>query len=77
MSAKLETMKSEALHLAPRERLELANTLLASVEPESSDANAAAWETEIRRRIAEFDAGRVESIPGQDVFDDLDRRLGR
>jgi putative addiction module component (TIGR02574 family) len=30
-----------------------------------------AWEEEIRRRLAEYDAGAVRSIPASDVFAEL------
>ena len=77
MPASLRSLESEALHLAPEERLQLAHALLASVEPGASAASEVAWHTEITRRIAEFDAGRITPIPGQVVFDALDRRLAR
>jgi putative addiction module component (TIGR02574 family) len=77
MPASLQSLKSDALHLAPEERLQLASVLLASVEPIASDASETAWDAEIRRRIAEFDAGRLVTVPGKNVFGALDRKLAR
>jgi putative addiction module component (TIGR02574 family) len=50
-----------ALQLAPRERAELVEALTASLD--GSDLGEA-WESEIRKRIADVDAGRVKSVPG-------------
>jgi len=77
MPATLQSLKSDALHLAPEERLQLAGVLLASVEPVASDASESAWDAEIRRRIAEFDAGQLVTIQGKNVFEALDRKLAR
>ena len=54
--------------LPPDQRLALAYRLLASVEPAPDPDAEAAWEAEIARRIAEFDAGEVEAIPAAEVF---------
>jgi putative addiction module component (TIGR02574 family) len=58
------------------ERARLAALLLASIEPSEAD-NAAAWDEEVARRAAELDAGHVQSIPVDEVFAALDRRLQR
>jgi len=34
-----------------------------------------AWESEIRQRIADVDAGRVEPVPGEQVFSRIEQRL--
>lgn len=36
-----------------------------------------AWSVEIRRRIADFDSGRVPGVPAAEVFSRLRQRLGR
>jgi len=36
---------------------------------------AAAWEEEVRRRIEELDAGRLESRPAEEVFEEARSRL--
>ena len=33
------------------------------------------WEDEIRRRVGDLDSGRVEPLPGEDVFSRLEQRL--
>jgi putative addiction module component (TIGR02574 family) len=61
-----------ALQLAPRERAELVEALTASLD--GSDLGDA-WESEISQRIADVDAGRVEPVPGEQVFSRIERRL--
>src|SRR6478735_7778712 len=61
-----------ALQLAPRERAELVEALTASLD--GSDLGEA-WESEIRQRIADVDAGRVEPLPGEQVFSRIEQRL--
>jgi len=34
-----------------------------------------AWESEIRQRIADVDAGRVQPVPGEQVFSRIEQRL--
>ena len=62
-----------AFLLPPEERAKLAERLIASLErnPEVEKA----WEEEIRRRIAEFDAGRIETTPAGTVFEGARGRL--
>lgn len=73
----METLIAEAVQLPPDQRLTLANKILSSVEPEVSAETEAAWDLEIRDRIARYDAGGVKSVPASEVFAELDRRLGR
>jgi len=68
MPDSLETISREALVLPPDQRVALAHRLLASVEPAPESGTEAAWGTEIRRRIAQFDAGESQPIPAGEVF---------
>jgi len=69
MSSTLESLTAEALKLSAEERAELAERLITSVEPPAPLHPA--WEAEIARRIADLDAGRTQSIPGEQVFAEL------
>lgn len=61
-----------ALTLSERERAELASSLIDSLDP-TVDADAElAWQQEIARRLEEVDAGKVKTIPWDEV-----RRKGR
>jgi putative addiction module component (TIGR02574 family) len=71
MSATLEDLKARALQLAPPDRDELIRTLIESIdgEPEGTPEEIAqAWDEEISRRIADFEAGKTKSIPAEEVF---------
>ncbi len=71
MAATLDTLSHDALILPPDQRLTLACRLLTSVEPEPAAGVAAAWETEIGRRISRFDAGESQPVPAGEVFANL------
>jgi putative addiction module component (TIGR02574 family) len=71
MSATLEDLKARALQLAPSDRDELIRTLIESIdgEPEGTPEEIArAWEEEISRRIADFEAGKTKGVPAEEVF---------
>ena len=54
--------------LAPRDRERLVDQLLESLnEPAAAELNAA-WETEIERRLAEYDRGDVQAVDAEEVF---------
>ena len=49
------------------DRAELAGLLLESIEEPSDEGVEEAWAAEIERRMAEFRAGRVKTIPWSEV----------
>ena len=58
----LATLRSEALRLTEKERAELAQDLMKSLDA-PADADAAdAWDKEISRRLDEIDAGTAKLI---------------
>ncbi|MCP5521794.1 MAG: addiction module protein [Verrucomicrobiales bacterium] len=71
----VEMIVAEAVQLPPDHRLTVAHRILRSVEPEPSTEVEAAWDSEIRERIARYDAGEVHGVPASEVFAELDRRL--
>ena len=71
MTKAAKAVLAEALRLGEHERAELAAEVLASLDgPADADADAA-WEAEIRRRIAAIDAGEIELEP----WDAVKRRI--
>lgn len=68
MSMTIEALSHEALVLPPAQRLSLACTLIESVEADDAPSADAAWDAEIRARIARFDRGETSGIPAADVF---------
>ena len=73
MSRTYQEIVSEAMKLPPQERADLADRLWISVDTPA--AVAAAWDAEIERRIAQLDAGEVETIPFEQVIADLRTKL--
>lgn len=68
MPATLDALSQDALVLPPDQRVTLAYRLLASVEPDPEPGADAAWEAEIARRIARFNAGESQAVPAAEVF---------
>lgn len=62
-----------AMQLSPNKRADLAEKLWVSVD--TPEAIAAAWEEEIDHRVAQLDAGEVETVPAEQVFAELHARL--
>ena len=74
MANLVEELSSQARKLPAADRVRLAEELLASVY-EPDDEVEAAWEEEIRLRIADIDAGTAKLIPAEEVFAQVRRLL--
>jgi putative addiction module component (TIGR02574 family) len=77
MAMPLHEVEATALELSLRERAQLITRLVQSLDDPATDDPTrvgSAWGDAIRRRIAEIDAGTVESIPAERVFADLRAR---
>ena len=64
---KAEAIRREALSLTARERAELAEQLLASLDALSEDEVAQMWLHEAARRAEELDRGLIKRISADDV----------
>ena len=71
----VQELSRQARSLSPEERVQLAEEILATVH-EQDEATDAAWDAEIKRRIAEIDNGTAKLIPAEEVFAKL-RRLSK
>ena len=67
MSRTFTDVWKEAAELSEEDRAALAGLLIESLEGEPDPDIEAAWAAEIARRVAELDAGTVESIPWERV----------
>jgi len=72
MSAAVKQVLEAALKLHPEEREQLIEELSASLD--ATDLGEY-WETEIKRRIDDVDAGRVKTVPAEEVFARLEQRF--
>lgn len=61
-------LSQRARQLAPEDRARLAQELLASLEGELAPEVDAAWDAELRKRVAEVEAGAVKLVPADEVF---------
>ena len=77
MAALFKDLEAQVLALPERERTVLAARLLDSLETTldgSPESIAIAWDEEIARRVADFEAGRTEGIPYEQVRAEIGRR---
>lgn len=74
MANHIEELSSQARKLTAADRVRLAEELLVSVR-EPKDEVEAAWDEEIRLRIADIDAGTAKLIPAEEVFTQVRRLL--
>lgn len=66
MSSNFTSLEAEALKLPPEERAALADHLLASLAAERDIDDA--WATEVERRVAEIEAGRMALVPAEQAI---------
>jgi putative addiction module component (TIGR02574 family) len=57
----------QALTLDERDRASIAGALIESLETEVDPEGEQMWDAEIRRRVAELEAGSVQTIPWSEV----------
>ncbi len=74
MTTLVDELSQRALELPPEEPVRLAERLLATVHEVDAEVDAA-WDEEIKRRLAEIDNGTVKLIPGEQVFAEVRRIL--
>ena len=53
--------------LTEAERVELANMLYETLDPEAAGHYEAEWKPELEQRIEELDSEKVESVPWEEV----------
>ena len=72
MTRAVEELYEEASHLPVEDRAELAGRLLESIDAPDEGVEEA-WATEVERRMADYRAGRVKTIPWSEVRAHLHR----
>ncbi len=68
MPTALEAISHQALVLPPDQRMELARTLIESVEGSDCESPEEAWNDQILRRLQRYHDGETQGIPAADVF---------
>src|SRR5450432_2214393 len=75
MSAAAKEIVEAALKLDPQVRAEVAEEILGSLEDSSYGELSPEWEAELDRRADDIDKGRVQVIPAEEVFAEIEGLL--
>ncbi|MEO8382277.1 MAG: addiction module protein [Acidobacteriota bacterium] len=73
MTRAVEVLYEQASQLSEEDRAELAGKLLESIDDPADEGVEEAWAAEIERRLADYRAGRVKTIPWSEVRAQLHR----
>lgn len=68
MTATFDILAGQAMVLPPAQRLNLARTLIESVDGTEDSSPEAAWDAEIRARLDKYLSRESPSVPAADVF---------
>ncbi len=75
MPMKVKEIEQEALRLSSHERALLVEHLIGSLEPEDDPEAERSWIEEAERRYQDYKAGKVKTIPAEQVFKDARMKL--
>ena len=68
MDARFEEIVASALKLPERERVRLAQDLIASLDKDVDPDVEALWLAEAERRLKELRSGKVRGVPADEAF---------
>lgn len=77
MSVVVDKVVDEALSLPVEARVNLVEKLLASLNPPTQAEIDRLWAEEAERRVSEIDKGKVELVPGEEVFAKIHKKYQR
>jgi len=75
MTAATTKLADKLLSLPCEDRIYLVDKLLISLNAPSKEEVDKAWAEESERRIDEIESGNVQTIPGEQVFREIRKRL--
>lgn len=75
MTAAKTKLEDKLLSLPCEDRIYLVEKLLKSLNAPSREEIGKAWAEESERRIDELESGKVQAIPGEQVFKEIRKRL--
>ena len=76
MTDALKDLVRQAKELSPEERARLAEVMLESLQDAPIAEIEAAWETEVRERVAAYDRGEIRPVSAEEVFAEARRLAG-
>ena len=71
-----DELMDEAMSLTVELRAQLIDKLLKSLNPAQVEIDKL-WAVEAERRVAEIEAGKVQPVPGEEVFEKIRKRLNQ
>ena len=77
MSTTTAEIEAKIRALSPDEKVDLIRSLIAELDGPADTDVGAAWVKEAQRRHREIVEGKVQSVPGDQVFANLRERLKR
>lgn len=77
MMPTLESLLADAARLPTAQRIQLMEALWDTLPADALPPLSDEWNEEIQRRSDEFDAGRVETIPWEQIKAEAIRRAGQ
>jgi putative addiction module component (TIGR02574 family) len=75
MTAATTKLEEKILSLPYEDRIYLVEKLLKSLNSPSPEEIDKAWAEESERRINEIESGKVQTIPGEQVFQEIRKRI--
>jgi len=76
MSSSTRKLDEQVASLPQKERARLALKLIESLDPGTDEDAEELWLDEADRRLAEYDAGNIESRPVDEVLSEIKSKLG-
>jgi putative addiction module component (TIGR02574 family) len=73
---KTNELIDEAMSLPVELRAQLIDKLLKSLNPSQAEIDKL-WSLEAEKRVADIDSGKVQLIPGEEVFKKIRKKLNR
>jgi putative addiction module component (TIGR02574 family) len=67
MTPEVSKLLEQALSLSVEEQEALADSLISNLGGKVDEAVLAAWDDEVKKRIAELDSGRAKTVPWAEV----------
>lgn len=68
MSSNLDQLTADAMKLPLRDRVQLAQRLVETLDDEVEENTEALWFAEAERRLEELRSGKVEGVDSDDAF---------
>jgi putative addiction module component (TIGR02574 family) len=77
MSSNLDQLTADAMKLPLRDRAQLAQRLVSTLDEQIATDTEESWFAEAERRLEELRSGKVQGIPAEDVFRNAREALKR